>query len=194
MLEDDYEFETNYRGEPTPALKSLDAAGRVIYVGSLSKSLMPGLRIGFLVGPKDLIAEARALRRLMLRHPPGNNQRAVALFLALGHHDALVARLHRAYSTRSKSMATALRDHFPGWAEVPGFGGSSYWLTGPADLDSQMLAQEALKEGVVIEPGEIYFDDPRRGRNCVRLGFSSIPEDRILPGIRRLAGVAHRML
>ena len=96
VIEDDYEFETNYVNEPCPALKSLDDEGRVIYVGSLSKTLFPGLRLGFLVGPKALVAEARALRRLMVRHAPNNNQRTAALFLSLGHHDTLIRRLHRA--------------------------------------------------------------------------------------------------
>lgn len=122
IIEDDYEFETNYIGEPTPALKSLDGMGRVLYIGSLSKSIMPGLRMGYLVGPSDLIAEVRALRRLMLRHPPGNNQRIVALFLSLGRHDALIGRLHRAYSARWKILGKALEDHFPGWFQSPGFG------------------------------------------------------------------------
>jgi GntR family transcriptional regulator / MocR family aminotransferase len=67
-----------------PAMKSLDRSGRVIYLGSLSKSLAPGLRIGFMVGAPELIAEARVLCRLMLRHPPANNQRAAALFISLG--------------------------------------------------------------------------------------------------------------
>ena len=190
VIEDDYEFETNYSGAPTPALKSLSGSERVLYVGSLSKSLMPGLRMGFLVGPRPLIAEARALRRLMLRHPPGNNQRVVALFLALGHHDALVARLHRTYSSRWKTMGAALERHFPGWSRAPAFGGTSYWLEGPPALDARRLAALALEAGVVIEPGEIYFADPGHGRHHLRLGFSSIPEERIEPGIARLATIA----
>lgn len=190
IIEDDYEFETNYTSTPTPALKSLRQSDRVLYVGSLSKSLMPGLRLGFMVGPRSLIAEARALRRLMFRHPPGNNQRVLALFLSLGHHDAVVARLHRTYSARSRVMRTALDRHFPGWSQTPGFGGTSYWLRGPESLDSRALATAALEVGVVIEPGDIYFADPRQGRRFMRLGFSSIPDERIEPGIARLAEVA----
>jgi GntR family transcriptional regulator / MocR family aminotransferase len=194
IIEDDYEFETNYTSTPTPALKSLKQSDRVLYVGSLSKSLMPGLRLGFMVGPKDLIAEARALRRLMFRHPPGNNQRVLALFLSLGHHDAVVARLHRTYSARSRVMRTALDRHFPGWSQTPGFGGTSYWLRGPEDLDARALAIAALEVGVVIEPGEIYFADPDQGRRFLRLGFSSIPDERIEPGIAKLAEVANSLL
>lgn len=190
VIEDDYEYETNYRGEAVPALKSLDRSGRVLHVGSLSKSLMPGLRMGFLVAPAELIAEARALRRLVLRHPPGNNQRVTALFLAQGHHDALISRLHRAYFPRWQRMAAALGRHFPGWTLAPGFGGTAYWLCGPEGLDAGRLARRALKEGVVIEPGEVCFAAPEANRNTFRLGFSSIPEERIAPGIARLAAVA----
>lgn len=78
IIEDDYEFETNYVNEPCPALKSLDDEGRVVYVGSLSKTLFPGLRLGFLVAPANVVAQARALRRLMVRHAPNNNQRTAA--------------------------------------------------------------------------------------------------------------------
>ena len=190
IVEDDYEFETNYSGTPLPALKSLDEDGRVIYVGSLSKSLMPGLRLGFLVADARLVAELRALRRLMLRHPPGNNQRAAALFLANGHHDVLVRRIHRAYRDRWQAMGEALARHLPGWAERPGFGGSSYWLTGPDGFDSRCLAEAALARGVVIEPGAPFFADPGQGRRHLRLGFSSIAADRIPDGIALLAQAA----
>jgi GntR family transcriptional regulator/MocR family aminotransferase len=190
IVEDDYEFETNYSGTPLPALKSLDEDGRVIYIGSFSKSLMPGLRLGFLVADARLVSELRALRRLMLRHPPGNNQRAAALFLANGHFDMLVRRIHRVYRDRWQVMGEALARHLPGWAQRPSFGGSSYWLTGPEELDSQRLTVAALARGVVIEPGGHFFADPGDGRRHVRLGFSSIPAERIDEGIRRLAAAA----
>lgn len=189
IIEDDYEFETNYAGSPRPALKSLDSDGRVIYVGSLSKSLMPGLRLGFIVADRALIAELRALRRLMLRHPPGNNQRAAALFLANGHFDVLVRRIHRVYRERWQVMGEALAEHMPGWAEKPGFGGSAYWLTGPASVCAEKIALRALEAGVVIEPGAPFFTRPEDGRRHFRLGFSSIAADKIPAGIKALSDV-----
>jgi len=191
VVEDDYEFETNSLGRATPALKSMDEAGRVIYVGSLSKTLFPGLRLGYLVGSKALIAEARALRRLMMRHAPNNNQRTTALFLSLGHHDALVRRLHRVYRTRWQAMDDALTRHLPESARAPNFGGTSVWVRGPEGLDSISLAKEALEEGIVIEPGHVNFAKEPRPRNFFRLGFSAIPEERIEPGIRLLAELIH---
>jgi GntR family transcriptional regulator/MocR family aminotransferase len=187
IIEDDYEAETNYVSDPTPALKTLDTEGRVIYVGSLSKTLFPGLRLGYLVASPELIREARALRRLMLRHPPNNNQRTTALFLSLGYHDALIHRLHRAYRKRWQSMNDALQRYFPDATRQPAFGGTSFWVDGPKGLDSDVLAGAALERGIVIEPGTVHFGGSPRPRNCFRLGFSSIREQQIEPGIAALA-------
>ncbi len=187
IIEDDYEFETNYVNEPCPALKSLDDDGRVIYVGSLSKTMFPGLRLGFMVGPKALIAEARALRRLMMRHAPNNNQRAAALFLSLGHHDTLIRRLHKAYRTRWDIMGKALSDHLPQSARSPSFGGTAYWVKGPTGLDSEELAKAALAKGIFIEPMAITFAEAKKPKNFFRLAFSSIDDSKIEPGIKLLA-------
>ena len=187
VVEDDYEFETNYVNEPCPALKSLDDEGRVIYVGSLSKTLFPGLRLGFMVGPKNFIAEARALRRLMVRHAPSNNQRTAALFLSLGHHDALIRKLHKAYRTRWEVMGEALSKHLPSSTRIPSFGGTSFWVKGPAKLDADALTQTAQEKGILINPGRICFGANSGPRNYFRLAFSSIDEKKIEPGIKLLA-------
>lgn len=190
IIEDDYESETNFVGdEPTPALKSLDRSARVIYLGSLSKTLAPGLRMGFMVAPAELIREARALRHLMLRHPPANNQQIVAQFLARGHHDSLIRRLSHAYRDRWRTMGDALTRHLPHSARIPTFGGTSFWVEGPADLDSKALQQRALDAGILIECGDVFFMADPPPLNFFRLGFSSISADRIEPGIRKLAAL-----
>ena len=189
LIEDDYEFETNYVGAPTPSLKSLDRDGRVIYVGSLSKMLFPGLRLGFLAGDAELVREARALRRLMVRHPPTIDQRTTAHFLALGHHDGMMLRLRRTYRERWHEIKSAVGDLLPECRVMPSHGGSSIWIEGPDDLDTEDLATRALKADVVIEPGHVYYFQHAPPKNHFRLGFSSIDTDAIRPGISRLAGL-----
>ena len=130
IIEDDYDSQL-FDDAPQPALKSLDSSGRVIYVGSMSKTLAPGLRLGYIVGSPDLIAELRVLRRYMLRHPPSNNQRAVALFLSLGHHDALVRKLSQAFNERRNRLVDAVANHLPEWNAGSATSGTSVWLEGP---------------------------------------------------------------
>eukprot|EP00752_Nemacystus_decipiens_P000663 g663.t1 len=187
VIEDDYEPEANFVSEPTPALKSMDRDGRVLYVGSLSKTLFPGLRLGYVVAAAPVIEELRALRRLMLRHPPTEVQRIAGLFIAQGHHDTYVKRLAKTYKQRWTLMRDALARHLPGAAQAPSFGGTSFWVEGPADLDADALAARALEAGVLIEPGSVNFAGDKPDRRFFRLGFSSIPDERIDPGIAKLA-------
>lgn len=190
IIEDDYETENRYDSHPTPALKSLDKHGRVIYVGSLSKSFAPGLRVGYIVAPQELIHELRALRRLMLRHPSAYIQRAFSLFISLGHYHSLLRRLSHQYAERAQALTDAINTYLPEFELVPISGGSSCWIKTPQGTDTQELADMALQEGVVIEPGHVFYHRPGpTNNNYLRLGFASIDKEKIPAGIKRLAQV-----
>ena len=192
IIEDDYETEVSFSGLPNPALKSLDRSGRVIYVGSLSKSLAPGLRLGYVVAPSALIAELRVLRRLMIRHPTAFIARSFAQFLALGYYDAFNRRLVAAYRERAAALGAVLPRYIPGARHPPVTGGSSFWIEGPAWLDARRLAAEALQERVLIEPGDVHFAEETPPLNYFRLGLSSIAPSAIQEGVRRLGVLVQR--
>ncbi|MEQ6249218.1 PLP-dependent aminotransferase family protein [Sulfitobacter sp. HNIBRBA3233] len=191
IVEDDYEFETSFLRPPSPALKSLDTDGRVIYVGSFSKSLFPGLRLGYLVGSEPFIREVRALRASVLRHPPGHIQRTASYFLSLGHYDALVRRMGTALHERRERMEDGILAYNLHIAGQGAHGGSSFWMRAPDSIDTEVLAARLRPRGVLIEPGRSFFGGDRQPRNFYRLGYSSIPAARILPGLEELArGIA----
>ncbi|MEL6841033.1 MAG: PLP-dependent aminotransferase family protein [Pseudomonadota bacterium] len=184
IVEDDYEFEMSFLKSPSPSLKSLDQNGRVIYVGSFSKSLFPGLRLGYLVGPAPFIREARALRATVLRHPPGHIQRTVSYYLSLGHYDALVRRMSKAYHERRQVMEDSLRNQGLTVAGQGTYGGSSVWLKTPDGVDTTNLAEKLRKASVLVEPGAPFFASETPPIEYLRLAYSSIPAAQIPEGIR----------
>ena len=187
VIEDDYEADVSFNRTPPRALKSLDGWGNVIYIGSLSKSLLPGLRIGYLVADREFIREARALRHHILRHPPANNQRSVALFLQRGYFDRFVAKLTGVYKERCDVMHESLERHFPGAAVKPEYGGAIIWLRLPQEADAGILRGLVEPEGVFFETGGFTFSDERNNRNHIRLGYSVIARSLIPEGIRKIA-------
>lgn len=187
LFEDDHESELNFSGKPLPALKSLDTDGRVIYLGSLSKTLAHGLRIGFIVGPAELVAELRALRRLIMRHPPTNNAHTASLFIAQGHHDAFIRKLNVTYRERRAVLVDAFAEWLPQFQITPSLGGSGAWIKGPEGLSCQELAKHCAARGVLIEPGDIFFNKPSTStQSHFRMGYSAIPTSLIGPGIQEL--------
>jgi len=187
IVEDDYEFEMSFLKAVSPALKSMDREGRVVYVGSFSKSIFPGLRLGYIVAPEGFIREARALRALTLRHPPGHIQRTAAYFLSLGHYDALVNRTKQAFKRRRLAMAEALEAAGLQVAGQGGVGGSSFWMMAPEGVDTEVLARDLYGAGVLIEPGRVFFDPAHAPRNYYRLAYSTIPVGRIAEGVALIA-------
>ena len=187
IIEDDYEFEMSFLDPPSPALKSMDVDGRVIYVGSFSKSLFPGLRLGYLVGSEPFVREARALRASVLRHPPGHIQRTAAYFLSMGHYDAQIRKMGAALHARRNAMQAAIDEHGLEIAGLGAFGGSSFWMRAPKDTDARQLATALQQSSVLIEPGNVFFSGEDTPRNYYRLGYSSIHLDRISEGITRIA-------
>jgi GntR family transcriptional regulator/MocR family aminotransferase len=187
VVEDDYEAENLYAGTPVPALKSLDRTGRVVYVGSLSKSLSPALRLAYIVAPRELVAELRLLRHAMVRHPSTLLQQAYALFLALGHHESHARRVNATLRERTAALAQALREFLPDFAFRLPQGGASVWLQAPAWCDGAELADIARGHGVLVEPGGVFFATPPYPCPYLRLRLSSIPAAQVAAGVRALS-------
>ena len=186
LIEDDYEAENLYQGQPMPALKSLDRAGRVIYVGSVSKSLSPALRLGYIVAPRALIQELRLIRHTMVRHPSAFLQHAYALFLSLGHHESHTRRVNQAMQQRLTLAAQALREFLPEFRFSLPQGGASIWVQAPAWVDAAELGAMARARGVLIEAGDVFFAKPPYPCPFFRLRLSSIAASQIAAGIQAL--------
>ncbi|MDC8786749.1 MocR-like pyridoxine biosynthesis transcription factor PdxR [Roseateles koreensis] len=187
VIEDDYDTEHNALGGNHPALKSFDHSGRVIYLGSLTKNLLPGVRLGYIVADEELIHELRALRRYMYRHPPQNNQRTMALFLSMGYHDEHARRHQEMLGRKWRLVTQAMHQHLPEFEYSGMPGGSSIWVHGPLGFDAWDFQRRAAQRGALIEPGDIHFIGQEAPKDYFRLGFSAIADERINPGIAALA-------
>lgn len=193
IIEDDYECESNFISQPHPAVKSLDKSGRVLYVSSFSKVLAPGLRLGFMVAPREFIQRARQLRTLTSRHPPANNQRVMGLFLSLGYYDQTMRRLNEEMAERWHELREAL-NHYLATSVVTSrtVGGSTCWIEGPKQLNSQRFAAEAAKSGILIEPVTRFYGGKEKPQHYIRLGVTSITTPKIREGIEQLAALIHQ--
>jgi len=186
IIEDDFEHESNFLGQPHPALRSMDTDNRVIYISALPKVLAPGLRIGFIVAAPELIRQARRLRQMVIGRPSLLNQRTAALFLSLGHYDAFMSRMHQEMSRRWAALRDGINHYLRNFVSMPNQGGSVFWIKCPEGMDVELLARKAARRGILIEPDSHYYARSSGSRNCFRMGVSSIPEKYIREGVRQL--------
>jgi GntR family transcriptional regulator / MocR family aminotransferase len=186
IIEDDYEAEMNYVAKSSPSIRSMDTTGRVIYVGSLSKTVSPGIRLGFIVAHRDIIHEARVARGVMMRHPPTLVQEIVALFFQLGHYDVHLRNIERRYQKRWHTMDNALRKHLGMLQRTASEGGTSFWLTGPKGFDASELAVRLRAKGVLVDRGQDYYLNCNDKRSF-RLGFAYVPVSNLEAGVRIIA-------
>lgn len=187
ILEDDYECDVDFRPSPPPALRSEDTTGRVIYLGSLSKGLAPGLRLGYLNAAPAFVAAARDCRSMMMRHPPFLLQHTAAIFLELGFYDGLLQRKKRDLVEKWKLTSGILQSHFTDFRVSGEFGGANFAMSDRSEiLDAQSIAQAALEQGIVLEPIAPCFSNASAGKLQFRVGVSAVSLDRIEPGLMRL--------
>jgi GntR family transcriptional regulator/MocR family aminotransferase len=191
IVEDDYDSEYRYSGYPIPAVQGLDLHNRVIYVGTFSKVLFPGLRLGYLVVPEDLGDPFTAARSISDRQPPALEQVVVARFIEQGHFMRHVRRMRQLYAERQEYLLELGRRELAGLLELaPGEAGMHMvgWL--PRGTDDRAASRSALANGVEVRPLSAYaygqnsdtFDRPG-----LVLGYSGVSCEELAEGVRRLA-------
>ncbi|GIW24867.1 PLP-dependent aminotransferase family protein [Meiothermus sp.] len=198
ILEDDAYAELYFSGEPLPTLYALDQAlggGNVVYLSTTSKTLAPGLRVAWVVGPKPVIQKIVYAKQGADLHSPTLNQMLVyELVRDEGWYRAQIGKIRQTYQTRRTWMLKALQQYMPedmSWI-VPQ-GGMFFWLTAPEGLDSLELLKQAVEEKMAFVPGQPFYADGS-GKNTLRLSYSSATREQIEEGLRRLGRAVHKML
>jgi GntR family transcriptional regulator/MocR family aminotransferase len=190
VLEDDYDSEYRYAGRPIAALQGLDAAGRVIYVGTFSKVLFPALRLAYLVVPADLVDAFVTARALTGPYAPSLEQAVLADFIVEGHFGRHIRRMRALYRERQAVFIEAARalggllDVHPSEAGMHVVG----WL--PEGLDDVAASRQAARLGVEAPPISQYCVGMAR-RSGLVLGYTAFTTSEIRDGVRRLAAAIH---
>jgi 2-aminoadipate transaminase len=176
-----------FSGEPLPPLYQLDGGDFVIYVGTFSKILSPGIRLGWAVAPPPVMEKIVLGKQASDLCSSTLTQHFVREYFAEGRWREYVDSLVDIYRGRRDTMVDALRRHFPAeatWTEPQG--GLFIWATLPEYIDTGDLLAKALREDVAFVPGQAAYADESRGRNSMRLNFSGVGEEEIREGIRRI--------
>ena len=186
VLEDNPYGELRYDGETMPALKSMDTKGNVIFLGSFSKILMPGLRVGWIVSEPEILEKLNLLKQNVDLQCSSYAQRQVSYFMEMFDLDSHVETLKAIYRKRRTLLYDSIQKYFPACvtATYPE-GGLFLWVTLPEGVDAKALAPKATERKVAYVPGAPFYPNGGHG-NHLRLNFSTMQEDRIVEGVRIL--------
>jgi DNA-binding transcriptional MocR family regulator len=190
IFEDDPYADIRFRGDALPSMLSLamtsdEATNAVVHASSFTKTVCPGVRVGYLVGPAALI-DAIAKKATNLYISPGMVSEAIVhQFCVSGDIERSVQTVSTALAERAATLADSLRKHIPGAVFTEPDGGYFLWVDLPGDVDVDKLFPAAMKKGVAIVKGTDFLLDG--GKNSVRLAFSAVTVEQIDEGVRRLA-------
>ncbi|BAN27753.1 MocR-like pyridoxine biosynthesis transcription factor PdxR [Caballeronia insecticola] len=192
VVEDDYDGEFRYGQRPIDALQSIDANGRVIYIGTFSKALSPHLRLGYMALPAALVPVFRQAKRLSDRHAPVLEQRVLASLIDSGAYERHVRRVRREYERRRAALLDAIAQWLPERARVAGTAAGLHvvlWLPQLSSRDEAAIVAAAHEKGVGVYPVAPLFAAKRPRPAGLILGYASLTVDEIRRGIGVLAAV-----
>lgn len=190
IIEDDVYGLLVYREDiDTTPLKAMDKSGRVVYVGSFSKILSPGFRLGHMVAPRELSNYFELSKQSMDLHTPSITQYITAELLRSGAIERNIPRVKKVYSEKLRVMLEAIEESFPEgvWYTRP-VGGMFVWVKLNAPVDTSEMLKKAVARGVAYVPGKAFYHD-YSGIDTMRLNFTYPPKEKIRRGIEILAGV-----
>jgi 2-aminoadipate transaminase len=198
VIEDDPYGQLRYEGEHIPPLVVFDrenlrrdngySIGNVIYLGTFSKTVAPGLRLGWIVAPPEVITKLVQLKQSADLHTSTFNQHVAYEVIRDGFFDQHVKFIRNLYRGRRDAMLEALKEFFPDetqWTRPQG--GLFLWVTLPASLDSHKILESALEQEVAFVPGNAFYAHPGKVDHHMRLNFSNATPQLIREGIRRLS-------
>ena len=194
VIEDDYDSEYRYRGRPIASVQGLDPHGRVVYVGTFAKTMLPALRVGYLIVPEGLQAAFANAVRNTGQTAPQPVQGALAEFIDSGHYGAHVRRMRSRYAQRQALLCALVREHLPGTIELaPTDSGMQVagWLTDGAD--DIAVAEAGRRAGLALRPLSAYWLGPG-ARPGLHLGYAGVSEDELGPAVQQLARVIEARL
>jgi GntR family transcriptional regulator/MocR family aminotransferase len=195
IIEDDYDSEFRYGSRPLSSLQGLDDAGQVIYVGSLGKMLYPGLRMGYMVVPEELVDTFRIGVAELYREGQLMQQAVLTEFILDGHLTSHVRRMRGLYGERRELLINAIRARFGDTLAVRGDeAGLHFVLELPQFVDDRAVAADALAAGVVTRPLVNYFMNRDEALRGLMLGYACVPNDQIAPHFATLADVMEQTI